>query len=246
MVFSWFLMMVYGVMNRCVEPLRERGEDFSDALMEATDLLAQIYQAEDMWKKAAYALTGFKFEKYRQCTATPERRVDWQVNAAELWLECEEAGSASQAIKKAHAMIQGVKENAKLVLRFKTCYARVLDAERKFLEAAVHYKQLSTFGGASISEGDMLKTLEFAVTCAILAKAGPNRSRVLAMLYSDERSQHLHNYALLNKVTPLPRVSFIFLCTQFVFCKSATVVRHRLTPHCLSSAVCRLHHHLVC
>ena len=80
------------------------------------------------------------------------------------------------------------------------CYARVLDAERKFLEAAQHYKALSQSGGAFISEGDMLRTLELAVTCAILAKAGPPRSRVLAMLFSDERSQNLPNFALLNKV----------------------------------------------
>ncbi len=35
---------------------------------------------------------------------------------------------------------------------------------------------------------------------------GPSRSRVLAMLYSDERSQHLANYNLLEKVFKVRRV----------------------------------------
>jgi len=126
--------------------------------------------------------------------------VEWYIDATETWLECDETGSASQQIKKAHVLMVSVKDNLPLVIRFKTSYARVLDAERKFLEAAMHYKQLSQIGQSVIGEGDMLKTLEYAVTCAILAPAGPSRSRVLAMLYSDERALSLHNHGLLEKV----------------------------------------------
>jgi len=168
--------------------------------MEAIALLASMYQAESEWKKAAYLLSGFRFENFRQCTASNARKVEWFIDATETWLECDETGSASQQIKKAHALVNFVKDNLQLVIRFKTSYARVLDAERKFLEAAMHYKQLSQIGQSVIGEGDMLKTLEFAVTCAILAPAGPSRSRVLAILYSDERAQSLHNYGLLEKM----------------------------------------------
>lgn len=38
------------------------------------------------------------------------------------------------------------------------------------------------------------------VTCAILAKAGPQRSRIFATLYRDERSFRLPNYRILEKV----------------------------------------------
>src|SRR5690606_11721820 len=42
---------------------------------------------------------------------------------------------------------------------------------------------------------------EQAIVCAILAPAGPQRSRVLAMLYKDERTSQLGNlYSMLEKV----------------------------------------------
>lgn len=39
-----------------------------------------------------------------------------------------------------------------------------------------------------------------AVTCAVLAPAGPNRSRVLASLYRDERTSDLPTYNILSKM----------------------------------------------
>lgn len=39
-----------------------------------------------------------------------------------------------------------------------------------------------------------------AVTCAVLAPAGPNRSRVLASLCRDERTTHLPTYNILSKM----------------------------------------------
>lgn len=39
-----------------------------------------------------------------------------------------------------------------------------------------------------------------AVTCAVLAPAGPNRSRILASLYRDERSADLSTYNILSKM----------------------------------------------
>jgi len=52
-----------------------------------------------------------------------------------------------------------------------------------------------------MSEADLLQTLEFAVTTAILAPAGPSRARLLALLYSDERSKQLANhFSLLEKM----------------------------------------------
>jgi COP9 signalosome complex subunit 4 len=168
--------------------------------MAAVKLLAAMYEEEGDFKRAAFTLGSFRFEQYRQCSASVADKVTWYVNAAENWLECDETGSAGQQVKRAHAHVARVKGDLRLTLRFKTCYARVLDAERKFLEAAMHYKQLSQMGQGAISENDMMYTLELAVNCAILAKAGPSRSRVLAILYSDERAQHLHAYSLLGKM----------------------------------------------
>ena len=127
------------------------------------------------------------------------------MNTAEFFLAIGESGSASQQIKRAHALIaelmkQQTREAALIVLRFKTCYARVLDNERKFHEAALRYMELSQSTFDAVKDSDRQQSLEYAISCAILAKAGPPRSRVLALLYSDERSKHLQNFGMLEKM----------------------------------------------
>lgn len=185
--------------EKLVEICRKYAEEFTDALMEAIELVANLYHAEEEMSKAAFARTSFKFDKYRHCSASNEKKVDWYIETAELWLSCEETGSAGQAIRKAHGIVNSLKDKESPI-RFKLCYARVLDSERKFLEAAMHYKQISQLGVGCISQSDIMTTLEKSVNCAILAKAGPSRSRVLHILFSDERSKQLPNHSMLQKI----------------------------------------------
>jgi COP9 signalosome complex subunit 4 len=51
-----------------------------------------------------------------------------------------------------------------------------------------------------IDENALEQALSAAVTCTILAGAGPQRSRVLATLYKDERCSKLKIYPILQKV----------------------------------------------
>lgn len=135
--------------------------------MNAIDLLAKCHQANGDFKSAAYALASFKFEDYRgKCNATSERRIAWYVDTADFWLGVNETGSASQAIKKAHGIITEIKNNPTLILRFKTCYARVLDAERKFLEASLRYMELSQTANGLIAEADLIQVEHMHVEIA--------------------------------------------------------------------------------
>jgi len=84
------------------------------------------------------------------------------------------------------------------LLQFKLCQARISDYSRKFLEAASRYHELSYVG--EIDEEERRHMLLAAVTCAVLAPAGPNRSRVLASLYRDERTADLPTYNILSKM----------------------------------------------
>ncbi len=51
-----------------------------------------------------------------------------------------------------------------------------------------------------VGEDDLEAALTAACTCCILAAAGPQRSRVLANLYKDERSARLPVFPFLQKV----------------------------------------------
>jgi len=191
------------VVKQIVDIIKEKAEDFPYAYMKAIDLLATVYQSEgeENFKKAALVLSSFKFDAYnRQLNATAAEKVAWYVNTAEFWLAVDDSCSASQHIKRAFQHINDVKSDPKLVFRFKTCYARVLDSERKFLDASMRYIELAQTGASIASENDLKLTLEFAVTCAILAPPNPSRSRVLALLMSDERAPNLRNYNLLEKM----------------------------------------------
>jgi len=73
------------------------------------------------------------------------------------------------------------------------------------LEAALRYYDISQIekrqiGDETIDEDALEQALTAAVTCTILAAAGPQRSRVLATLYKDERCSKLKIYPILQKV----------------------------------------------
>ncbi len=51
-----------------------------------------------------------------------------------------------------------------------------------------------------VGEEELQQALTAAVTCCILAAAGPQRSRILANLYKDERCSHLPLFPFLQKV----------------------------------------------
>ena len=63
-----------------------------------------------------------------------------------------------------------------------------------------HLAQVLQFRRMQVSEQDLTQALEAAVTCCILAAAGPQRSRVLANLYKDERTRSLPVFPFLEKV----------------------------------------------
>jgi COP9 signalosome complex subunit 4 len=68
------------------------------------------------------------------------------------------------------------------------------------------------------------------VTCAVLAPAGPNRSRVLASLYRDERSAQLPTYNILSKIF-LDQILRAAEVSQF----EATLKPHQLAKIAISS-----------
>ncbi|MCJ1422625.1 hypothetical protein MMC29_000505 [Sticta canariensis] len=209
-------------------------------------------------------------------------KLKQNIRIAMLWLEDEDAVNAELYIKKASSLIAGAK-NVELELKYKTSYARILDAKRRFVEAATCYYELSqtsanlrvdgvplrrhqpdiklhlpepcfihfvlqltvkihesdalnavtaqcsafpsaisTFKASlkwqasfapsnqrsshtssdvvQVGEDELSAALEAAVTCCILAAAGPQRSRVLANLYKDARVSRLKVFPFLEKV----------------------------------------------
>jgi COP9 signalosome complex subunit 4 len=109
------------------------------------------------------------------------------VKIAECFLEEDEIVESDAAVTKAGSVVESIvnpEQHMALILRYKSTYARVLDSNRKFLQAASRYHDLSQSSGDLIRAEDLLVMLGRAATCAILAPSGPQRQRVLGHVSS--------------------------------------------------------------
>nr|XP_024375288.1 COP9 signalosome complex subunit 4-like isoform X1 [Physcomitrium patens] len=183
--------------------IQPRMVSFEEQVSIIREGLAEMYENEEQWSKAAQMLSGIDLES-GQRMLDDAYKLEKCVKIALLYLEDDDAINAEIFIKKASFLVNNCKDEA-LNLQYKVCYARILDSKRKFLEAALRYYELSQLekreiSGRRVDEDELQQALSAAVTCTILAAAGPQRSRVLATLYKDERCSKLKIYSILQKV----------------------------------------------
>jgi len=105
-----------------------------------------------------------------------------------VWLWISEVNKA--------APLTGQIKDEKLLLRYKSAFVQNQDFNRKFAEAALSYYRLSQ----QVPEYERVEVLESGIRCAILAPAGPQRSRLLAMYFKDERAVELKSFSVLEKM----------------------------------------------
>mmetsp|Transcript_33720 Transcript_33720/g.61972 ORF Transcript_33720/g.61972 Transcript_33720/m.61972 type:complete len:247 (-) Transcript_33720:256-996(-) len=149
---------------------------------------------EEDYSTAARMLAGLRMEENDEGSVyymPPIERCDVFVKVAECYLEEDLTVEAEGAVTKAGTIIEatGISISAEnevkddltvtLMLRYKSTYARVLDANRKFLPAAMKYHDLSTayLHTDAIDADDLLSMLGRAVTCAILSPNSAQRQR---------------------------------------------------------------------
>jgi COP9 signalosome complex subunit 4 len=96
------------------------------------------------YTEAAQTLSGSNLDSTTRPFSCTEK-VDIFIKCAEAVLEADEAIDAEVFVNKASALINAsdVVGNLSLQLRYKVTYARVMDANRKFVEAALRYCELS-------------------------------------------------------------------------------------------------------
>ncbi|KAG6876256.1 hypothetical protein C0993_004668 [Termitomyces sp. T159_Od127] len=157
--------------------------------------LADLLEEQEDWSDSARVLMGISLERHGEIVDAERLKV--YVRIVRLLLEDEDSVQAEAYYKRA-ALLRSDSNDRETLLQFKLCQARIQDYSRRFLEAATRYHELSYVG--EIDEEERRHMLLAAVTCAVLAPAGPNRSRVLASLYRDERTLDLPTYNILSKM----------------------------------------------
>ncbi|KAB2083498.1 hypothetical protein CXB51_011032 [Gossypium anomalum] len=186
-----------------LDQIQPRVVSFEEQVLIIREKLAELYESEQQWSKAAQMLSGIDLDSGMRII-DDTFRLSKCVQIARLYLEDDDAVNAEAFINKASFLVSNSQHEV-LILQYKVCYARILDLKRKFLEAALRYYDISQIekrqiGDETIDEDALEQALSAAVTCTILAAAGPQRSRVLATLYKDERCSKLKIYPILQKV----------------------------------------------
>jgi len=135
-------------------------------------ILFQHYvDVECDYRTAAQVLAGMRMEGDDATSVyftTPVEMTDVYVKIAECFLEEDDAVEADSFVTKAGASVELIgggggaddggeaerKKHVPLILRYKSTYAKVLDANRRFLQAAGRYHELSQFGSTPNTTSD--------------------------------------------------------------------------------------------
>lgn len=159
-------------------------------------MLFEFQVKECDYASAARVLGGMRMEEDANNVycMDPAERCDVFVKIAECFLSEDLIAESDSAVTKAGMVVESIENpevHMAVILRYKSVYARVLDSNRKFLQAAQRYHDLSLSATDAIDADDLLAMLGRAATCAILAPSGPQRHRVLGHIYKDDRLSQL-------------------------------------------------------
>jgi COP9 signalosome complex subunit 4 len=160
------------------------------------ELIATAYESNEDFLEAAKALAEIPLDSSQRKVTDEDKARVW-IRIVRNYLEVDDSISAEIYINKLKNIMHSVSDRD-LDLHFKLSQARIQDAKREFLGASQRYHEISF--SPAIAEEERLHTLGMAVKCAILAPAGPLRSRTLGRLYKDERSSGLDEFGILEKI----------------------------------------------
>jgi len=174
----------------------EQNTYFEYQVAKTKENLAEVYSAKADYYKAAKLLSDINFDS-ANLKYPKEEKIEKYLRIAEYYFECDDATMAETYVRKCSPLVDD-KVSKELRLRFEVNFAKSMDSNKKFLQAASKYQWLAVQPG--IDEEDSMSLLNSAITCGILGPAGPYKARVLASLVNDERSKRNSHYELLSKM----------------------------------------------
>ncbi|TPX62810.1 hypothetical protein PhCBS80983_g00002 [Powellomyces hirtus] len=176
--------------------MQPRAVAFEEQISTVREHLASLYESAEEWDEAAKMLQGIPLDSGHRSVA-PSYKLRIYIHIVRLLLESDDAVGAEAYLNRA-ALLVDASTPAEQIIHFKSCQARILDQKRSFLLAAGKYLELSYT--SEIHESVRTQLLGQAVTCAVLAGAGPQRSRMLATLYKDDRLRDTPDLAPANDI----------------------------------------------
>ncbi|KAL4752154.1 signalosome subunit 4 [Aspergillus terricola var. indicus] len=184
------------VAQHAVNLLQSRSASVEEQDAQIREILADAYEAEEEYIAAAKALQGIHIDSSQRLVSDSAKVKLW-IRIVRLYLEEDDTTSAEAFLNKIKNLPSKI-EDHELKLHFRLSQARIQDACRRFLDASQEYFAVSLAAG--VDESDRLQALAAAIRCAVLAPAGPQRSRTLATLYKDDRATSVEEFGILEKM----------------------------------------------
>ncbi|GAA6061869.1 hypothetical protein JCM10212_001302 [Sporobolomyces blumeae] len=182
------------VMKASLNKLQPRVTSFEAEVCTLREQYADLLEQDEEFPEAAKVLIGIPLESGSRSDAY---KLGVYIRIVRLFLEEEDSTSADTYFNRASLLAHSA-DDLETQMQFKLCQARMFDFSRRFAEAASKYHEISYV--SALAEEERLQALSAAIVCAVLAPAGPTRSRILASLYRDERSSSTSHYAVLSKM----------------------------------------------
>lgn len=179
-----------------LDRLSSQSHSFVEQGATIREIMADAHESNEDHLEAAKLLAEIPLDN-SQRRVTDEDCVKIWVRIVRNYLEIDDTTSAESYLNKLRNIMYKVSDPT-LNLHFKLSQARIQDSQRQFLSSSQAYHDISF--SPAISEEERLHTLSMAVKCAILAPAGPLRSRTLGRLYKDERSTNLEEFTMLENM----------------------------------------------
>jgi len=115
-----------------------------------------------------------------------EKIQDW-LDIAAYAFEINDPTVAEQFVKNKIAHIVHHTTDNDKIMRYRMCYAKVQDSNRDFQNASQEYYKASNLPGV---DADAIEELiDCTLKTTILSPSGPQKARLLAILYNDERAK---------------------------------------------------------
>ena len=184
------------VAQHTVNLLQSRSTSVEEQDAQLRELLADAYEANEDYILAAQALRGIHIDSSQRLVSDDAKARLW-VRIVRLYLEEDDTLSAEAVLNRIKNLPSKI-EDHELKLHFRLSQARIHDSYRRFLDASQEYFTVSLAAG--VDEADRLEALAAAIRCAVLGPAGPQRSRILATLYKDDRATSVEEFGILEKM----------------------------------------------
>ncbi|GJD07627.1 COP9 signalosome complex subunit 4 [Galdieria sulphuraria] len=191
------------LLSLLLERTEARSLNSEELNIQVRETLSKLYETLGDFSSAARLLIQIPLEGSSRNT-NDDYKVKTLIQIANLLFLSGDVSSAESYLNRASAGL-AVTDRDDLKYAFKVCHTRILEAKGKFSEAAWHYYELSQRSlNPEVMETNAqygyLDFLNHAVICAIVSPAGPQRSRILAALFRDDRTHSLISFEMLQAV----------------------------------------------